>query len=107
VAGDGGEFRLELGANEGSISLSRPYDIAVDSANNLFVTDSDNHLIRKFHMETGVVSRVAGNGAAQFTGEGVAPDQSSLNFPFGVVVDSRGCLYIADTFNHRIRAIPV
>jgi sugar lactone lactonase YvrE len=107
IAGDGGEFRLELGVNEGSLSLSRPYDIALDSENSLFVTDSDNHLIRKFQLDTGVVSRVAGNGTAQFDGEGVPPDQTSLNYPFGVVVDSRGCIYIADTFNHRIRAIPV
>ena len=105
--GDGGEFRLELGVNEHSMSLSRPYDIALDTQANLFITDSDNHLIRKFQQEAGLVSRVAGNGTAQFGGEGVAPDQTSLNFPFGVAVDSGGRIYIADTFNHRIRMIAV
>lgn len=107
VLGDGSEFRFESGVNESSKSLSRPYGIAVDAQGSLVITDSDNHLLRKLDCTTGMVSLVAGTGEARFDGDGQAPECSSLNFPFGVAVDVRGGIYIADTFNHRIRMIAV
>jgi len=42
---------------------------------------------------------------AQFGGDGGPPEDCSLNYPFGVAVDDQGNLYIADTFNHRVRMI--
>ena len=103
--GDGGEFRFEPGQNHGSGSLSRPYGIAIDQHGDVLITDSDNHLLRKWHHESQIISLIAGNGTAQFTGEGQPPENSSLNFPFGVAVHPDGTVYIADTFNHRIRMI--
>jgi len=105
VAGDGGEYRYQGGANEFSTSLSRPYGIALDREGNLLITDSDSHLIRKWDRTRKIVTRVAGNGLARFGGDGGPPEDCSLNYPFGVAVDEEGNLYIADTFNHRIRLI--
>ncbi|NIO09137.1 MAG: hypothetical protein GTO40_14440 [Deltaproteobacteria bacterium] len=51
------------------------------------------------------MSVVAGCGIAQFVGDGAAAKEGSLNFPFGVAVDGKGNIAIADTFNHRIRMI--
>lgn len=107
VVGDGGEFRYQRGENESSKSLSRPYGIAFDHDDRLFITDSDNHLIRKWNRKTDAISVVAGNGTAQFEGDGQAPEKSALNFPFGVAVDQKGQVFIADTFNHRIRMVAV
>ncbi|MGH7204932.1 MAG: SMP-30/gluconolactonase/LRE family protein [Nitrospiraceae bacterium] len=105
VAGDGGEYRYQAQPNEFSTSLSRPYGIALDQTGNIVITDSDNHLIRRWDERKKIVTRVAGNGMAQFGGDSGPPQESSLNYPFGVAVDQSGNIYIADTFNHRIRLI--
>lgn len=105
VAGDGGEYRFSGLPNEFSTSLSRPYGIALDAAGNLLITDSDSHLIRRWDRKKKIITRLAGSGQAQFGGDGGDPLAGSLNYPFGVLVDSAGNVYIADTFNHRIRMI--
>lgn len=105
VAGDGGEYRFSGMANEFSTSLSRPYGIALDAAGNLLITDSDSHLIRRWDRKRKIITRLAGSGQAGFGGDGGDPLAGSLNYPFGVVVDGAGNVYIADTFNHRIRMI--
>ncbi|MBI4401297.1 MAG: hypothetical protein HY581_06680 [Nitrospirae bacterium] len=105
VAGDGGEYRYQGRANEFSTSLSRPYGIAVDRLGHILITDSDNHLIRRWDRTKKIITLVAGNGVARFGGDGGPPHESSLNYPFGVAVDEQGNIYLADTFNHRIRMI--
>jgi sugar lactone lactonase YvrE len=107
VAGDGSEYRYQGNPHEFSTSLSRPYGIALEADGHLLVTDSDSHLIRRWHRQKKIITRVAGNGSAGYTGDGGVPLESSLNYPFGVAVDHRGNIYIADTFNHRIRMIAV
>lgn len=105
VAGDGGEYRYSGHPNEFSTSLSRPYGIAVDAAGNVLITDSDSHLIRRWDHVRKIVTVLAGNGMAQYSGDGRPAVQGSLNYPFGVAVDPAGNVMIADTFNHRIRMI--
>jgi DNA-binding beta-propeller fold protein YncE len=105
LVGDGGEYRYQ-GAVEGmSTSLSRPSGIAVDPEGNLFITDSDNHLVRRWDRATGRLDRVAGVGVANYGGDGGMALEASLSYPFGIVIDKNGHLLIADTFNHRIREI--
>ncbi|HJU04208.1 MAG TPA: hypothetical protein VJ692_03585 [Nitrospiraceae bacterium] len=105
VAGDGGDYRYQGIANDVSTSLSRPYGIALDGDGDLLITDSDSHLIRRWHRRKKIITRLAGSGTAGFAGDGGPPLDSSLNYPFGVAVDARGNIYVADTFNHRIRVI--
>ena len=105
IAGDGGDYRYQGVAHELSTSLSRPYGIALDADGHLFVTDSDSHLVRRWQRHRKLITRVAGNGTAGYGGDGGTPELSRLNYPFGVAVDDRGNVYIADTFNHRIRVI--
>jgi sugar lactone lactonase YvrE len=105
VAGDGSEYRFQGVAGEFSTSLSRPYGIAVDREGSILITDSDSHLIRRWDRRRKIITLVAGNGTAQFGGDGGPPQASSLNYPFGVAVVGQGNIYIADTFNHRIRMI--
>jgi sugar lactone lactonase YvrE len=103
VAGDGGEYRLQDG--EESVSISRPHGVAVDRHGNLLLTDSDSHLLRMFDKHRRVVTRVAGTGAASFSGDGGSAESASLSYPFGVAIDGSGLLYVADTFNHRVRRL--
>jgi DNA-binding beta-propeller fold protein YncE len=105
VAGDGSEYRYQGVPNEFSTGLARPAAIALASDGTLYITDSDNHLIRKWNPRTKIITAIAGNGSAQFTGDGGLATAASLNYPFGVALDQAGNIYIADTFNHRIRMI--
>jgi chitobiase/beta-hexosaminidase-like protein/fibronectin type III domain protein/NHL repeat-containing protein len=85
--------------------LYLPYGVAVDSAGNLYVADSNNHRIRKVSAVTGIITTVAGNGTAGYSGDNGAAIAASLNLSSGVAVDSAGNFYIADTNNHRIRKV--
>ncbi len=105
VVGDGGEYRYQGPAEPVSSSLSRPSGIALDSRGNLYMTDSDNHLIRRWNRTSGQLERVAGQGMAQYGGDGGSALEASVSYPFGIVVDRAGHLLVADTFNHRIREI--
>lgn len=105
VLGGTGDFQFSPGQNESSPNLSRPYAIAIDQDDRLFITDSDNHLIRVWDLKKKEMSLLAGNGKSEFSGDGSDPAQSSLNYPFGVALDSQGHVYIADTFSHRIRVV--
>jgi sugar lactone lactonase YvrE len=105
VIGDGGEYRYQGPMEASSGSLSRPSGIAVDSDGNLLITDSDNHLVRRWERATERIDRVAGIGEAKGGGDGGPAVKAGLSYPFGIVVDRSGHLLVADTFNHRIREI--
>ncbi len=105
VAGTGGEYRYQGDGESPSASLSRPSGVAVDRQGNLYVTDSDNHLVRRWDRTTGLLERVAGIGTTGYGGDGGLASSAALNYPFGIAVDGAGHLVIADTFNHRIRVI--
>ena len=94
-AGDGGPA---IGAQ-----MNQPYGVAVDAADNLYVADSYNNRIRK--VSSGVITTVAGNGSQGFSGDGSSATAAELSKPFGVAVDSAGEVYIADTFNYRVRSV--
>jgi sugar lactone lactonase YvrE len=82
--------------------FNRPDGVAVDGAGNVYVADRANHSIRKITPE-GVVSTLAGNGYSDFAdGTGTA---ARFDGNAGVGVDGAGNVYVADTFNHRIRKI--
>ncbi|MFB3778173.1 MAG: hypothetical protein ACE141_11195 [Bryobacteraceae bacterium] len=103
VAGDGtfgygGDGGPALQAQMGS-----PAGIAVDSEDNLYIADPDNHRIRK--VSNGIITTVAGNGIRGYSGDGGAALAAQLRAPVDVAVDGEGNLYIADSGNHRIRRV--
>jgi sugar lactone lactonase YvrE len=105
VVGDGDEYRYQGPDEPPSSSLSRPSGIALDEQGNLFFTDSDNHLVRRWDRITGRIERIAGVGVAHYGGDEGAALDASLSYPFGIVMDRAGHLLVADTFNHRIREV--
>ena len=105
VVGDGGEYRYQGPDEPPSSSLSRPSGIALDEQGNLFFTDSDNHLVRRWDRSTGRIERIAGVGVAHYGGDEGAALDAGLSYPFGIVMNRAGHLFVADTFNHRIREI--
>jgi len=95
-AGDGGPATSAL--------LYNPIDVAVDSAGNVYISDYNNLRIRKVN-GLGIISTYAGNGAAGFTGDGGAANETSLYFPLGVATDTAGDLIIGDQDNYRVRLV--
>ncbi|MGA3373427.1 MAG: Ig-like domain repeat protein [Terracidiphilus sp.] len=86
-------------------TLDSPGGVALDGAGNLYIADSNNNVIRKVAAATGIITTVAGNGTAGYSGDNVAATSTELNTPKGITVDSGGNLFIADTSNQRIRRV--
>lgn len=79
-----------------------PSSLAFDHEGNLFVADTGNHAIRKITKD-GTVTTVAGDGTpGDADGIGRA---ARFNGPVGIAVDDTGVVYVADTYNDRIRRI--
>jgi len=104
-AGTGAQGFSGDGGAATSAQLDSPSGVAVDSSNNVYIADTHNNRIREVLASTGVISTIAGTGAAGFAGDGAAATSAQLNYPTAVAVDSAGNVYIADTNNHRIREI--
>ncbi|GAB3993629.1 hypothetical protein GCM10028807_29380 [Spirosoma daeguense] len=78
--------------------------VSVDENGNIFISDQTNHLVRKVS-PNGIISTIAGNGTAGFSGDGGLATNAQLNNPGELVMDRSGNLYIPDFINHRIRKI--
>ncbi len=76
--------------------MSGPYDVAVDSAGNLFIADFFNNRIRKVSA-SGIITTVAGDGNQGFNGDGGPATSAALSGPHGVAVDASGNLFFADS----------
>ncbi len=81
-----------------------PYGLAFDSAGNLYIADGQNNRVRAVST-SGVITTVAGTGAAGYSGDGGPGTGAHLNYPFGLAVDTAGNLYIADTWNALVRKL--
>jgi len=106
VAGNGTAGFSGDGGPATNASLDYPAGIAVNSAGYIFFADDLNQRIRMISPQ-GVISTVAGDGAAGYTGDGISATSAALNFPEGVALDAAGNLYIADNYNCRIRKVSV
>lgn len=82
--------------------FNAPSDLCVDDAGNVYVSDFQNQYIRKIAAD-GTVTTIAGNGIAGYL-DGVA-SVARFNYPRGICIDAQGNLFIADSWNHRIRKI--
>jgi len=97
---------------------------------NVYIADNDNNRIRKVTVSTGIITTVAGTGTGSYSGDGGPATSAALKYPYGVALDSSGnCslsnsfflrgfttsfptsylgnIYIADTYNNRIRKVTI
>jgi trimeric autotransporter adhesin len=84
--------------------INEPQGMVFDSTGTLFFADQVNCRIRKVTSDS-TISTVAGNGTCGYTSDAVAATTAELNYPTHLAFNSSGSLYIADTYNHRIRMI--
>ncbi len=96
-AGDGGAAT--------TAELNEPYEVRFDSHGNMVFVEMQNHIVRKVDAKSGIISTLAGNGTAGFSGDGGPATAAQLNQPHSIVLDNEGRLYICDIRNHRIRVV--
>ncbi len=95
-AGDGGLATLA--------QLNRPSAVAVDAAGNVFIADQENNKVRRVTPE-GIISTIAGTGAQAFSGDDGPASAAYLNRPAGICLGPDGSIFVADSFNYRIRKL--
>lgn len=99
--GDGAPtFRDGTGTNA---RFFRPSGIAIDSLSNLYVADTNNHVIRKI-TPGGVVTTFAGMSGVSGSSNGKG-NKASFSFPYGIAASTSNYLYVTDTGNHMIRQV--
>ena len=98
------EHRIVAGNGYNPEATESLRDVAVDAAGSLFFANTYTHRIRRVD-PSGTITTVAGTGEQGYSGDGGPAVQAQLDSPLGVAVDAAGNLYIADTYNHRIRRV--
>jgi sugar lactone lactonase YvrE len=97
-AGDGGQASLAR--------LNGPQRLEIDSQGNIYVADTLNNVIRRIDAATGVIRTVAGVGGVEgLRGDNGPATSALLDHPRGLTLEGDGTLYIADSDNHRVRAV--
>jgi len=104
VAGNGMEAYSGDGGLATAASLDLPQGVAVDSAGNIYIADTNNQRVRKVAATTGIITTIAGTGVSAFNSDGAATS-AALASPRGIAVDPSGNIYVADSGNDRIRVI--
>src|SRR5262249_29780874 len=109
VAGNGclgQSCSLGDGGTATSASLIQPSGVTVDGFGNLYITDNSHNRIRKVDAVSGIITTVAGNGVAGFSGDGGPATSANLNIPSRVALHF-GKLYIPDSLNKRVRRVEI
>jgi len=104
VAGGGACCAVGDGGSATAISLMRPLGVAVDkTGNNVYIADAGANRVRK--VSGGIITTVAGTGAASTSGDGGNAMQAGVDQPWHVAVDSSGNLFITEFYDARVRMV--
>ncbi|MCW3123120.1 MAG: hypothetical protein JWQ38_2612 [Flavipsychrobacter sp.] len=95
-SGDGGQAT--------NAELDRPNALNIDAAGNIYVADVGNNCVRKINT-SGIISTIAGNGTAGFSGDGGPATAATIMGCETVVRDPSGNIYIGDSGSFRIRKV--
>jgi sugar lactone lactonase YvrE len=89
-----------------SAALGSPNAVAV-SANGrvLYIADTFNNVVRQVSLTTGIITTIAGDGTAGYSGDGGPATSAELSNPSGLAVDASGNVYIGDAGNFVVREL--
>jgi len=104
VAGNGTTGYSGDGGPATNAALNLPSGLTVDPEGNIFIVDQYNQRVRKLGLN-GVITTVAGNGVAGFSGDSGYATNASVSQPYDVMLDPFGNLLISDSANQRIRGL--
>ena len=104
IAGTGNAGYAGDGGPATAAQLNAPADMIIDDKNTILFADAGNNRIRKIDA-AGIITTLAGTGAAGFGGDGGPATTALLNAPTGLCIDGSGNLFVADALNHRIRKV--
>ncbi|MES2702726.1 MAG: T9SS type A sorting domain-containing protein [Bacteroidota bacterium] len=96
-------------SGDGGIATSaqmHPQGFTVDARGNVYIADFYNYRVRKVDAATGIISTIAGNGIAAFTGDGGPAILASLS-PVNLCIDTLGNIYFIDGNANRVRKVSV
>jgi sugar lactone lactonase YvrE len=105
IAGTGTAGYSGDGGAATSAKLNYPIGVALDISGNIYIADTNNGRIREVSASTGDITTVAGDGGADYGGDGGLATLATLYYPQGVAFDISGNMYIADTNNYCIRKV--
>jgi hypothetical protein len=106
VAGTGTAGFLGDGGPATSAELWLPDGLALDSAGNIYITDTGNNAIRKVSADTGLISTVVGTPTVSgYSGDGGPATQAQLNTPIGLALDPLGDILFTDSGNNVVRIV--
>jgi sugar lactone lactonase YvrE len=88
-----------------SAQLNQPTGLALDVGGNLYIADRANNRIREVNATSQVITTIAGDGTAGFSGDTGQAVSAELSGPTGVAVDTHGNLFIADQGNAVVREV--
>jgi uncharacterized protein (TIGR03437 family) len=104
IAGTGFAGDAPENATATTARLNNPTHLLFDAAGNLLIADQGNHKVRRI-TPAGIITTLAGTGAAGFSGDDGPASAARLNQPNALALDPAGNLYIADMGNHRVRRV--
>jgi sugar lactone lactonase YvrE len=109
IAGNGKGKYCGDGGQAVNACLNLPQQLTIGNngkSDVLYIADLLNQRIRQVVLRTGIITTVAGNGTAGYTGDGGPAKKASLSYPYGVAVyDKTRTLWISDTDNTAIRQV--
>jgi hypothetical protein len=85
-----------------SATFTQPAGTADDAAGNIYIADTEDNVIRKIDVQTGIITRIAGTGVAGDQSRGGLATRTELDAPQSVAVNAAGDVFVADTVNNRV-----
>ena len=105
AAGNGNKGYSGDGGPATGASLNEPYEVRFDRAGNMYFVEMQNHVVRRVDAKTRVITTVAGNGTAGFSGDGGKASLAQFKQPHSISFDRQGNLLVCDIGNQRIRKV--